>query len=85
MLGLDDRIAIEAADTLNPDEALLRQNPLGKVPTLVLPDGEVLYDSAVIVDYLDWRWVLWVNVPIGLVVALLAPRVLGESERRRGA
>jgi predicted MFS family arabinose efflux permease len=28
--------------------------------------------------------VLFVNVPIGLVVAFLAPRVLGESERRRG-
>ena len=26
----------------------------------------------------------FVNVPIGLILALLAPRVLGESERRRG-
>ena len=33
----------------------------------------------------DWRWVFFVNVPIGLVLAFLAPRVLGESERRRGA
>jgi glutathione S-transferase len=28
-------------------------NPLGQVPTLVLPDGATVYDSAVIVDYLD--------------------------------
>jgi EmrB/QacA subfamily drug resistance transporter len=40
--------------------------------------------SGLLVEYLDWRWVFFVNVPIGLAVALLAPRVLGESERRRG-
>lgn len=28
-------------------------NPLGQVPTLVLPDGTAIYDSVVIVDYLD--------------------------------
>jgi glutathione S-transferase len=30
-------------------------NPLGKVPVLVLDDGEALYDSRVIVEYLDHR------------------------------
>jgi EmrB/QacA subfamily drug resistance transporter len=34
--------------------------------------------------YLSWRWVFFVNVPIAIVVAALAPRVLGESERRTG-
>ncbi|MDQ2845032.1 MAG: MFS transporter [Actinomycetota bacterium] len=29
---------------------------------------------------LDWRWTFFVNVPIGLLVAFLAPRVLVESE-----
>jgi EmrB/QacA subfamily drug resistance transporter len=33
---------------------------------------------------LSWRWTFFINVPIGLVVVLLAPRVLGESERQRG-
>ncbi len=28
----------------------------------------------------DWRWTFFINVPIGLVVAALAPRVLVESE-----
>lgn len=28
-------------------------NPLGRVPTLVLPDGEVLFESAAILDHLD--------------------------------
>jgi len=36
-----------------PALALLPENPLGKIPTLVLEDGTVLYDSVVIVDYLD--------------------------------
>lgn len=30
-------------------------NPLGKVPVLILDDGESLYDSRVIVEYLDHR------------------------------
>ena len=34
---------------------------------------------------LSWRWVLFVNVPIGLAVAALAPFVLRESARHRGS
>ena len=41
-----------------------------------------LIAGGLLTSYADWRWVFFVNVPIGLVVALLAPRVLGESERR---
>ncbi|RFS82897.1 MFS transporter [Actinomadura spongiicola] len=32
----------------------------------------------------SWRWVFFVNVPAGVVLALLAPRVLAETERRPG-
>ena len=53
VLELDDRIEISAADTGDPDDLLRKQNPLGKVPALILESGEVLYDSAVIVEYLD--------------------------------
>ncbi|WPP00314.1 glutathione S-transferase [Pseudomonas sp. HR96] len=38
---------------VNPDPALVGENPLGKLPALVLADGEVLYDSRVICEYLD--------------------------------
>lgn len=36
-----------------PNLELLRTNPLGKIPTLVLDDGSALYDSTVICEYLD--------------------------------
>ena len=52
-LGLMERIEIVPADTNDPAEALRQQNPLGKIPTLVLEDGTTLFDSRVIVDYLD--------------------------------
>jgi glutathione S-transferase len=53
ILGLSDRIEIVEADTLNPEDSIRQQNPLGKIPALILQDGQVLYDSRVIVDYLD--------------------------------
>ena len=33
----------------------------------------------------DWRWTFFINVPIGLLVAVVAPRVLVESERSEGS
>lgn len=53
LLDLSDRITIQDADTLDPSDSLRTQNPLGKIPTLVLENGETLYDSRVIVEYLD--------------------------------
>lgn len=53
ILGLTARIDVVAADTSDPDDSLRRQNPLGKIPALVLEDGAVVYDSPVIVEYLD--------------------------------
>jgi EmrB/QacA subfamily drug resistance transporter len=43
-----------------------------------------LIAGGLLVNYLSWRWVMFVNVPIGLVVAALATRVLPESQRRTG-
>jgi EmrB/QacA subfamily drug resistance transporter len=34
-------------------------------------------------DTLSWHWIFWVNVPVGLVVASVAPRVLEESRGAR--
>jgi EmrB/QacA subfamily drug resistance transporter len=43
-----------------------------------------LVAGGLLTTYLSWRWVLFVNVPIGIVVALVAPYVLAESSRQRG-
>ena len=43
-----------------------------------------LIAGGLLTTYLSWRWVLFVNVPIGAVVAILAPRAFAESERRPG-
>ncbi len=53
LLGLSDGIKVEATDMSNPADPVRRQNPLGKIPTLVLEDGGTLFDSRVILEYLD--------------------------------
>ncbi|MBM6592767.1 glutathione S-transferase family protein [Microvirga pudoricolor] len=54
LLGLSDRIEIVPSDTLNPEDSIRQQNPLGKIPALILENGEILYDSRVIIEYLDY-------------------------------
>ena len=38
---------------INPNRTLMTDNPLSKIPTLVLADGRVLFDSTVICEYFD--------------------------------
>jgi glutathione S-transferase len=52
-LLLEKRIAVEAVDVAASGRAANEHNPLGKVPTLVLDDGTVLFDSRVITEALD--------------------------------
>ena len=42
MLGLDDEITIETADPTDAGDTVRQQNPLGKIPALMLEDGTVL-------------------------------------------
>jgi EmrB/QacA subfamily drug resistance transporter len=42
-----------------------------------------LIAGGLLTSYVSWRWVLFVNVPIGVAVMLAAPRVLGPSPRQR--
>jgi glutathione S-transferase len=53
--GLADRVTYvrTVAATSKPHTELMKDNPLSKIPTLVLDDGTVLYDSPVISEYLD--------------------------------
>jgi glutathione S-transferase len=53
--GLLDRLNCvrTVAAMTTPHAELMRDNPLSKIPTLVLDDGTALYDSPVICEYLD--------------------------------
>jgi len=53
--GVVDRLTCvrTVVETTVPHAELMRENPLSKIPTLVLDDGTVLYDSPVICEYLD--------------------------------
>ena len=54
-LGLVDRLDCTrtVAATTKPHDVLMQDNPLSKLPTLVLADGTVIYDSPVICEYFD--------------------------------
>lgn len=54
-LNLVDRIEFlpASAHPVNRDAAIVANNPLGKVPTLLTDDGHALYDSRVICEYLN--------------------------------
>lgn len=53
--GLVDRLdcARTVVETAKPHATLMHDNPLSKIPTLILDDGTILYDSRVICEYLD--------------------------------
>jgi glutathione S-transferase len=53
VLGLADKIDVRETDLNDPADSIRKQNPVGKIPTLILDDGEAYYDSRVILDYLD--------------------------------
>jgi EmrB/QacA subfamily drug resistance transporter len=62
-----------------------RNRAMGVYATMSVVGGVVgLLAGGLLVTYASWRWVLFVNVPIGAIAALAAPRVLGESSRQRG-
>lgn len=56
-LGLNDRLGLlpSSAHPVERDREIIKSNPLGKVPTLFADDGQVLYDSRVICEYLNER------------------------------
>ena len=54
-LGLADKIErIPSVVSLSqPNAAVMHDNPLGRIPTLILDDGRVFHDSLLICEYLD--------------------------------
>ncbi len=62
-----------------------RNRAMGVYAAMSIAGGAVgLIAGGLLTTYFSWRWVLFVNVPIGIAVALLAPRAIAESPRRRG-
>ncbi len=58
---------------------------MGVYAAMSITGGAVgLIAGGLLTTYASWRWVLFVNVPIGIMVALAAPRVLGETPGHRG-
>ena len=71
--------------TTNFPEGPPRNRAMGVYAAMSIGGAAVgLIAGGLLTTYLSWRWVFFVNVPIGVVVALLAPRALAESERRPG-
>ena len=71
------------ADTFK--EGVARTRALGIYAGAAGGGGAVgLMLGGLITNYLSWRWVLFVNVPIALFLAVAAPRVLAASEGRTG-
>ncbi len=51
--SIETVLSIVSLSTVNAQ--VLKDNPLGKIPTLITDDGQCLYDSLVICEYLDSR------------------------------
>ena len=100
-IGLEDRIATErvVVGANKPNADVMALNPLNKIPTLVLADGTVLYDSRVICEYLDAlhdgtklfpsgaaaRWSALSRQALGDGLMEVAVLRLGEQSRPREA
>jgi glutathione S-transferase len=98
-IGLQDQVTCvrTVAAATKAHEGLMDDNPLSKLPTLVLDDGTPVYDSHVICEYLDARYAPARLFPADWPVRLTALRheALGDGlmdlallwliERQRGA
>jgi EmrB/QacA subfamily drug resistance transporter len=66
-------------------EGALRNRAIGVYSAMAGAGGAIgLLLGGLITNYRSWRWVLFVNVPIGLLLAFSAPRVLAATHGRQG-
>jgi EmrB/QacA subfamily drug resistance transporter len=77
--------AVLALITASFSEGRERTRALGIYTAVAMGGGSLgLVLGGVITEWVSWRWVLFINVPIGIVVALTAPLFLTESQRQPG-
>ncbi|HEX5507631.1 MAG TPA: glutathione S-transferase family protein [Pseudolabrys sp.] len=55
LLKLDGDIEVRDTDLNDAGDTIRKENPLGKIPALIIEDGTVYFDSRVILEYLDHR------------------------------
>jgi EmrB/QacA subfamily drug resistance transporter/deazaflavin-dependent oxidoreductase (nitroreductase family) len=66
-------------------EGAQRNRALGVYSAVSAGGGGVgLLMGGIITNYLSWRWIMFVNVPVGLLLAVAAPRVLIRGEGKPG-
>jgi EmrB/QacA subfamily drug resistance transporter len=86
--GIGGAIASPTALSLvavNFREGAERNRAMGVYSAMSGAGGAIgLLLGGILTSYVSWRWIFFVNVPIGALGLALAPRVLLESERQRG-
>jgi EmrB/QacA subfamily drug resistance transporter len=71
--------------TTNFQEGTARNRAFGVFAAVSVSGGAIgMLAGGMLTSWLSWRWVLFVNVPIGILIALLAPLYITESERQPG-
>jgi EmrB/QacA subfamily drug resistance transporter len=71
--------------TTNFDEGIERNRAFGVFAAVSGAGAAVgLMAGGMLTSWLSWRWVLFVNIPIGIAIALLAPLFINESEKTPG-
>lgn len=69
--------------TVFPGKERARANGIFGIPVLAAPAlGPSL--GGYLTQYMDWRWVFYVNLPVGIVGVILAQRILREPSRQPG-
>lgn len=56
ILGVSDQLDVVDTDFQDENDPLRIENPLGKMPVLTIENGQTIYDSRVIVEYLNDRF-----------------------------
>jgi len=76
--------AVLALVIVNFPEGAPRNRATGVYAAMGALGGSIgLLLGGILTTYASWRWTLFVNVPIGLALALAAPLVLAETPRQR--
>lgn len=76
--------ALALLTTLFPEGAG-RVRVIGLFTTVSAAGGATgLVAGGLLTEWAPWRWVMFVNVPIGVAVPLVGSAVLGETARRHG-